>query len=149
MAQQAIRKMKRKQKTVNWLLKGVLTAVAVTLKDGGTLYFDPNLTIHGTVKTETDTAEVLQEITGAVSGYHTIAKISCFHDSKAANSDVEGLGLKNTGGFIFYDGNNTQWLDPGKAAAREYLCGIVRAAAELGLYTSKRVVLTGISPAAV
>ncbi len=31
MAQQAIRKMKRKQKTVNWLLKGVLTAVAVTL----------------------------------------------------------------------------------------------------------------------
>ena len=118
------------------------TAVAVTLKDGGTLYFDPNLTIHGTVKTETDTAEVLQEITGAASGYHTIAKISCFHDSKAANSDVEGLGLKNTGGFIFYDGNNTQWLDPGKAAAREYLCGIVRAAAELGF---DEILLTDVS----
>lgn len=31
MAQQAIRKMKRKQKTGNWLLKGLLVSVAVTV----------------------------------------------------------------------------------------------------------------------
>ena len=33
-----------------------------------------------------------------------------------------GIFNKNTGGFIFYDGNNLNWLDPGKPAARQYLC---------------------------
>ena len=41
------------------------------------------------------------------------------------------MGLKNTGGYIFYDGNNSQGLDPAKPAAREYLCGLAKEAAEL------------------
>ncbi len=41
--------------------------------------------------------------------------MSCFLDPiAAARADVEGMGLKNTGGYIFYDGNNGNWLDPSK-----------------------------------
>ena len=82
----------------------------------------------------------LAELTGG--GDHTAAKISCFHDPKAANADVDGMGLKNTGGYIFYDGNNNQWLDPGKAVARDYVCGIAREAAELGF---DELILTDVS----
>ena len=55
---------------------------------------------------------------------------------------MDGMGLKNTGGYIFYDGNNSQWLDPGKAVARDYVCGIAREAAELGF---DELILTDVS----
>lgn len=58
-----------------------------------------------------DTGEALNDLT-ARTDVTAAARIACFHDPKAANADVEGMGLKNTGGYIFYDGNNSQWLDP-------------------------------------
>ena len=42
------------------------------------------------------------------------------------------MGLKNTGGYIYYDGNDLNWLDPSKPAARQYLCGLAREIADLG-----------------
>ena len=77
-----------------------------------------------------ETYAVLAELADA---YHLIGRLSAFHDPKAAMADVEGMGLENTGGFIFYDGNNSQWIDPAKPAAREYLCALAVEAAELGV----------------
>ena len=107
-------------------------AVVVTLKDSsGTVYFDSAAALSGTVHflaEETDVA-----LDAALSGsLHTVARISCFHDPKAANRETETMGLMNHGGFVFYDANNSQWLDPAKPAARAYLCALAREAAELG-----------------
>ena len=116
-------------------------SLVITLKDDtGAVYFDSAAALAGTVSTADTTAAALAELTGG--GDHTAAKISCFHDPKAANADVDGMGLKNTGGYIFYDGNNSQWLDPGKAVARDYVCGIAREAAELGF---DELILTDVS----
>ena len=60
------------------------------------------------------------------------ASVSCLQDFKAAKADVEGRGLKNTGGYIFYDGNNSLWLDPAKPSTREYVCALAKEIAELG-----------------
>lgn len=107
-------------------------AVAVTLKDPeGLVYYDSETAVRRAVKTEADTMETLASITGEEELY-TIARFSCLLDPTASRVDVEGMGLKNTGGYIFYDGNYTAWLDPGKEAAREYLCGLVREIARLG-----------------
>jgi len=105
--------------------------VVVTLKDDtGKVYFDSGAAVSGAVKTAEDTAAVLAEI---VSGdRNAVAKISCFHDPRAANSFLETMGLKNTGGYIFYDGKNSQWMDPSKEAARQYLYDLAKEAAELG-----------------
>ena len=111
-------------------------AVAVTLKDAaGNVYFNSAAALPGTVQFQEEETDVALEAVVAYSqsiGGHTIARLSCFHDPKAANRDVEGMGLKNTGGYIFYDGNNSQWLDPAKPAARGYLCELAKEAAELG-----------------
>ncbi len=107
-------------------------AVAVRLKTAdGTVYFDASAVVSGAVKTEADTAAALAAVT-AREDLHTIACVSCLQDFKAAKADVEGRGLKNTGGYIFYDGNNSLWLDPAKPAAREYVCALAREIAELG-----------------
>ena len=108
-------------------LSGGYNAAAVTVKDNrGLVYFDSAAAVPGAVKVSESLAALNE------SELHTIARMSCFHDPKAANSDVEGMGLKNTGGYIFYDGNNSQWLDPAKPAARAYLCALAAEAAELG-----------------
>lgn len=119
-------------------------ALAVTLKDSaGHVYFDAASAVSGAAKTSATTMADLAAMTGEENGdYYTVARLSCFHDSKAANADVEGMGLKNTGGYIFYDGNNSQWLDPGKSAARAYLCQLVRETAELGF---DEILLTDVS----
>ena len=106
-------------------------AAAVTLKDSaGHICFAADGAAAGTVSTAEDTAAALTEVTE--SRYHTIARMSCFLDPIAARADVEGMGLKNTGGYIYYDGNDLNWLDPSKPAARQYLCGLAREIADLG-----------------
>ncbi|MDO4314636.1 MAG: putative glycoside hydrolase [Oscillospiraceae bacterium] len=118
-------------------------AAAVTVKDSaGRVYFDSGTAVSGSVSMAEDTGAALAELTGEESGVYAIARLSCFHDPEAANSDVDGMGLKNTGGYIFYDGNNSQWLDPGKPAARQYLCEIAVEAAALGF---DEILLTNVS----
>ena len=107
-------------------------AVAVRLKtSNGTVYFNAAGAVSGSVETELDTAAALAAVT-AQEELYTIASMACLQDFKAANADVEGRGLKNTGGYIFYDGNNSLWLDPAKPSAREYVCALAREIAELG-----------------
>ena len=103
--------------------------VAVTLKDGdGTVCFAfPSVIRDAVVPAEDGALQALLE-----SGRHTVARLSCFRDPVAAAAYADAMGLMNTGGFLFYDGANTPWLDPAKSAAREYLCAIAREAAELG-----------------
>lgn len=114
----------------------------VTLKDQeGTVYFDSAVAVRKAVKVNADTMEILAEMTGR-EDFHTVARFSCLLDPRASRTDVKGMGLRNTGGYIFYDGNYTAWLDPGKAAAREYLCVLAREIAELGF---DEILLTEVS----
>lgn len=114
---------------------GEHNAVAVRLKtSNGTVYFESAGAVPGAVevaKEPGDTAAALSRITSR-EGLHAIASMACLQDFKAARADVEGRGLKNTGGYIFYDGNNSLWLDPAKPSAREYVCALAKEIAELG-----------------
>lgn len=117
-------------------------AVAVTVKDtGGTVYFASQTAVSGAVQTAESSVAALSALTGDENVY-SIARFSCFRDSRAAKSDVEGMGLKNTGGYIFYDGNNEQWLDPAKPAARQYLCTLAKECTALGF---DEILLTDLS----
>ena len=119
-----------------------MTVTAVTLKDStGRVYFDSSTAVTGAVSVKPDTGEALNDLT-ARTDVTAAARIACFHDPKAANADVEGMGLKNTGGYIFYDGNNSQWLDPGHEKARTYLLNIIREAAEQGF---REIILTDVN----
>ena len=99
---------------------GDLNAVAVTLKGA-----------DGQLRTGWQDDETLRSIL-ADESRHTVARISCFLDGANARSQVKEMGLENTGGYIFYDATNRNWLDPGKPAAREFLLDLIRQAAEAG-----------------
>ena len=108
-----------------------LDAVVVTLKDAaGTVWFDSAAALTGTTDITADTAAVLEEVTAGE--FHTVARISCFLDPKTANHYVTDRGLQGTNGYIFHDGKNRQWLDPGKPEARAFLCAVAAEIAALG-----------------
>ena len=110
-------------------VSGECAGAAITVKDESGKVFFPSQKSPWAVNTDA----VREAVSAVLDGTeYTAARIVCFADPKAANSDVEGLGLKNTGGYIFYDGNNRQWLDPAKADARAYLCGLAAECAQLG-----------------
>jgi len=122
-----------------------LNAVVVTMKDsGGNVYFDSAVADPDAVQfQEEETGVALAAILNqAANGeLHTIARLNCFQDSHAAKSNVDTMGLNNNAGYIFYDAGNSQWLDPAKAGAREYLCKLAGEAAELGF---DEILLTGV-----
>ena len=105
-------------------------AVSVRLKDEeGWVYFRCAAVLSNSSNLAEDTTEALSALTG--SSVHTIARIACFHDSIRAQWD-DKTRLRNTGGYIFYDGNDENWMDPTKADARAYLCALAASAAEQG-----------------
>jgi hypothetical protein len=115
--------------------------VCVTMRaSGGVMQYYS--TISGTVLSDAAaaTSAALPALTDGK--LHTIARISCLRDSTAALANVDAMGLKNTGNYIFYDGNNENWLDPSKPATVEYICGIAKECAGLGF---QEILLTDVT----
>lgn len=108
--------------------------VVLTVKDSMGRVYWPSAAAGelglGLVRTAEDTAAALAELTE--SGRYTVARLACLQDPPVARSRVEDMGLKNTGGYIFYDGNNMSWLDPAKPAVRQYLCALAAELEQLG-----------------
>lgn len=116
--------------------------VVYTVKDAdSTAYFATENAVPGLVRrAKEETTEALAAMNG--SELHTVARLTCFHDFKTANANREDMGLKNTGGYIFYDGTYTTWLDPAKPGARAYLQAMAVELAELGF---DEILLTEVS----
>ena len=105
---------------------------------------EPGLTHKATIASESAAAVAGASLAGTASKaaevlpslmegeWYTVARISCLRDGGVARGNVETMGLKNTGGYIFYDGNNENWLDPSKQATKDYLSRLVCACADLG-----------------
>lgn len=115
-------------------------ALVVTVKgaDGQVCYDSP----AAKALTGQSGVQQLSAVTERLKGKYTIARLSCFLDPLAAKAEVETMGLKNTGGYVFYDGNNLNWLDPAKPAAREYLVSLAKECADAGF---QELLLTNVS----
>lgn len=121
---------------------GTYDAVVYTVKDAdGSVYVDNQSAPPGAIRTVEGTGAAVGDMLKD-SGVYTVAKIACFRDPVASNGDLEGMGLKNTGGYIFYDGDNDRWLDPAKPAARQYLIDLATACAAAGF---DEILLTDVS----
>lgn len=64
-------------------------------------------------------------------GLYTIARVSCFADTRLASADPT-LALVNADGTPWTDETGTCWLDPANATVQEYLAGLCRELADLG-----------------
>ncbi|WP_312635163.1 putative glycoside hydrolase [Oscillibacter sp.] len=121
---------------------GAYNAAVYTVKDtDGFVYIDSQAAPPSAVKTVEGSAAALGDMLKD-EGVYAIAKIACFRDSVASSADLAGKGLKNTGGYVFYDGNNDRWLAPSKEEARQYLVDLATACAAAGF---DEILLTDVS----
>ena len=115
------------------LSTGDYNAFAVTMKaSGGTLNYPFETSMQG--RTVSSHAEAVRTaLPQLLDGErYSIARLSCLRDGGVARQNLESMGLKNTGGYIFYDGNNENWLDPAKEATKTYLASLAMECANLG-----------------
>lgn len=61
-----------------------------------------------------------------------VAQLSCFHDSAYAFSDMAGAGVCQKNGYIWYDYQNSHWLDPAKAGTKDYLFAVAEECRDMG-----------------
>lgn len=121
--------------------KSNYTAAAITLKDDdGKVWFHSAAAIPGSVKASAEVDTAVREL--GQSDLYTIARINTLHDSLTAKQWVTDMGLRNRDGYIFYDGNNSQWLDASKVRTRQKICEMAAEAAEMGF---NEVLLTGFA----
>lgn len=104
---------------------------AVLVRKGGKVYFPTANALPEALSHDETSDSALKELLSRQK--RTTAFFGCFGDSIAAGADVEGMGLKNTGKHLFYDGENRNWLDAGKEKARDYLCKQLTDCAALGV----------------
>jgi len=122
-----------------------IDAVALTVKDGkGRVYYDSSAAkaVHDKkiVKVEESTSAAIAALNEAYP--YTIARLSCLQDPVASREKLEEMGLKNTGGYVFYDLYSGTWLDPSKQGTVDYLVSLARECAALGF---DEILLTGLS----
>lgn len=118
-------------------------AFCVTVKaSGGQLQYPFAAGAAGQVRSNT-AAAAAEALPNLLNGEaYRIARLSCLWDGSVARANVETMGLKNTGGFLFYDGSNTNWLDPAKEATRAYLSALAVECADMGF---DEILLTDLS----
>ena len=120
---------------------GCNAAVYIVKATDGSVYLDSQAALSGALKTVEGTGAAVGDMLKA-DGVYAVAEIACFRDPIAASADLEGMGLKNTGGYVFYDGNSDRWLDPAKPAARQYLIDLASGCAAMGF---DEILLTDMS----
>ena len=126
---------------VDGLTAAAQDAFCVTMKAvGGQLQYQSAVDGAPLSDTAAAASSALPELLGGDA--YAVARISCLRDTLYAKAHVEDAGLKNAGGYIFYDGNNENWLDPSKQGTRVYLCAIAKECAAMGF---DEIILTDLS----
>lgn len=120
---------------------GCNAAVYTVKAPDGSVYLDSQAVLPGALKTVEGAGAAVGDMLKA-DGVYAVAEIACFRDPIAASAELESMGLKNTGGYVFYDRNGDRWLDPAKPAARQYLIDLASGCAAMGF---DEILLTDVS----
>lgn len=108
--------------------------IILPLKSGeGRIFFRAENAVSGAVQATDETTQAIAAVVTMAPS--SAARMSCFLDPRAALMNARGMALLNRSGYIFYDGSNHCWLDPGKEAARDHLCALAAEAAQFGFDT--------------
>ena len=110
------------------------TGIAVEMKEAsGALSYVSTLSLaedSGASAADPNRNEAIRTL-NLTPGLHTVAIVSCFRDSAAADQNP-GMAFTRVSGSLWRDGDSRRWLNPASSEARAYLCGVCRELADLG-----------------
>lgn len=108
-------------------------ALVIELKDSdGTFFYQSDQAVKEAIQEQAVSRTKLAALLSEQRDWTAIAALCCFHDTPYAFSNMEGAGICQSTGYIWYDSNNSHWLDPAKEGARTYLYAVARECADMG-----------------
>ena len=118
-------------------------AVVVEMKgDNGFFYYTSDLAKRGATADSAVSQTRMAAVLAEAEELQAIARISCFHDSFYAFSDMAGAGICQSSGYIWYDNQSSYWLEPSKQAARDYLYAVAGECVAMGF---DQILLSGFT----
>ena len=109
------------------------TAVVVELKDHDGVFYYQSACANGTsIQEQAVSRSRLADLLPDQRDWTAVAALCCFHDTIYAFSNMEGAGICQDTGYIWYDNQNTHWLDPAKEGTRDYLYAVALECRDMG-----------------
>ena len=98
----------------------------------GVFYYQSALAAEGAVDSRAVSRSGVSELLSGERDWSAVAAIHCLRDDFYALSDMEGAGICQSTGYIWFGVDNSHWLEPAKPGAREYLCGVAAECRDMG-----------------
>ena len=100
--------------------------------DNGVFYYTSAKAPKDAAASSAVTASQMRAVLDRGEELTAVAQISCFHDSAYAFSDMAGTGVCQKNGYIWYDYQNSHWMDPAKAGTKDYLFALAEECVGMG-----------------
>ena len=98
----------------------------------GTFYYQSSMAVEGALDDRAVSQASVAELLAGERNWSAVAAIHCFRDDYYAMSDMEGAGICQSTGYIWFGVNNAHWLEPSKSGTRAYLCAVAAECRTMG-----------------
>ena len=106
--------------------------VAEVKGENGTFYYQSDWAVEGAADTRAVSRSSVAERLSGAREWNAVAAIHCLRDDFYPMADMEGAGICQSTGYIWFGVDNAHYLDPSKPGARAYLCGVAEECRDMG-----------------
>ena len=107
--------------------------LVVEVKDAtGVFYYQSDWAAEGAADAGAVSRSGVADLLSGDRDWTAVAAIHCGRDDGYAMADMEGAGICQTTGYIWFGVDNAHYLDFSKPGARTYLCGVAAECRDMG-----------------
>ena len=98
----------------------------------GTFYYQSDWAAEGAADDRAVSRTGVADLLEGPRNWSAVAAIHCFRDDYYAMADMEGAGICQRTGYIWFGLDNAHWLEPAKEGTKAYLCAVAEECREMG-----------------
>lgn len=111
---------------------GAQGLVAELKGETGIFYYQSDWAAEGAMDTRAVSRSSIADLLDGEREWSAVAAIHCFRDDYYAMDDMEGAGICQSTGYIWFGVDNSHWLEPSKQGTRAYLCAVAAECRDMG-----------------
>ena len=111
---------------------GVQGLVTEVKGETGVFYYQSDWAVQGAADERAVSRSGVADLLSEERDWSAVAAIHCFRDDYYAMDDMEGAGICQSTGYIWFGVDNSHWLEPSKQGTRAYLCAVAEECRDMG-----------------
>ena len=98
----------------------------------GVFYYQSEWATEGATDDQAVSRSSVASLLEGPRDWSAVAAIHCFQDNYYAMADMEGAGICQNTGYIWFGLDNSHWLEPAKEGTQAYLCAVAEECQAMG-----------------